>query len=183
MELALQLDLSGLDLALGRITEALRPDAPGPFQNACVNALDYLMQWEQERYEQFSEGGGDWPDLAPSTKLKRAYKQGYRRGRHPRGEETALEQVASWQFPILIDTGTLFESLTSASGFHEYVFEADGVSSVTNVPYGVYHQLGGSIPGRPPQRQFIVEPPEWMLAPAGQLIAAGIEESFGAAAL
>lgn len=161
--------------------EALRPDVAGPFQDSLIAGLGTIMDWEETRFLEFSEGNGDWPDLAPSTKLRRAYKQGYRRGRHPRGEPTALEKASNMFFPILRDTEALLESVPVGGPDNEIVIEADGVTSQSTIPYGHYHQEGGSIAGRPPQREFIVIPPAEILATVGKQIAAGIGAAIAAA--
>lgn len=174
----LQTDPAAISQATGQITEALRPDLPGPFHDALIRALDELMAWEQQRYDTFAFGGGDWPDLAPSTKLKRAYKSGWRRGRHRRGEQTALDLAAQMHFPILQDTLTLYSSLRYGNEYSELQFDAETAAQVTVDPKGRYGQFGGSVPGRPPQRQFVVPPPAEVIVAVTPGIVAGATASI-----
>lgn len=83
-----------------------------------------MSEIEQEQFE--SHGHGDWPPLAEST-LR--YKQGP---------------------DMMVESGDLKSSLVdpgraAESGPRQMVWSTD-------VPYAHYHQEGGSVPGRPPQR-------------------------------
>ena len=82
---------------------------------------------ERSRFD--SEGHGDWPPLAEST---RRYRDGQ---------------------PLLVQTGALRESLVNPGQ------AADTgplrMSWGTDVPYAHYHQDGGTIAGRPPQRKIL----------------------------
>ena len=176
MDILIQADPVSLEAASGKLLNAMVPANPGPFQDGLSDALGVLMAWEQERFSAYSDGQGDWPDLSPSTKLKRLYKTGYRRGRHPRGEQTALEVASGRRFPILRDTDTLFESLMMNRPYHQMVFTEISAASQTTVPYGSYHQFGGTIPGRPPKREYIVTPPDAVL----QSVAPAIAQGYGA---
>lgn len=160
------------------ITAALRPSNPSPVQDGYAKALDVLMDWEAERFLVFSGHGGDWPDHAPSTKLAKAYKHGYHRGRHRRGEITAIEEVLGWEFPLLRETDALIESLKAGSPDHERIYTDESAIAQSNIWYGHFHQDGGDTPGRPPQRQFIIEPPEEVLLAAGVPIGEGLASVF-----
>ena len=109
----------------------------GAFRHALENLLPLWRRFEPTMdeivEEQFdSHGHGAWPGLAEST----------------------LQQKAAHGFPLdpLIRTGTLkgsFEAL--AMGAEEFIYG-------TNVEYAHWHQDGGYVSGRPPQRQVIPEP-------------------------
>lgn len=90
---------------------------------------------ESRRFQ--AEGPG-WLPLAESTQADRA-----RSGYGP-------------QHPILVRTDTLALSLTrpdqQGSVYRE---EPEGFFVGTNVPYAHWHQTGGTIAGRPPQRQLV----------------------------
>jgi hypothetical protein len=170
---------SGVDAFEASAVSKWRPDQGGAFQDGLNRALDIMFDWETERFAQFSAHGGDWPDHAPSTKLKLAYATGWRRGRHPRGEPTALEMVTSMEFALLRRTDDLFDSMSSASANHERVFTPTTATGQSTVWYGNYSQSGGAIPGRPPVRQYVVTPPQDVLDAAAIAIAEGMAAAVG----
>lgn len=86
-----------------------------------------------------SHGAGAWPELAEST-LERKRAHGF-----------SLE-------PLRTDDrqGSLYDTLVDPQLAAD-VGERQLVWS-TGVPYAGFHQDGGSVPGRPPQRQVIPDP-------------------------
>lgn len=91
-----------------------------------------MSQVEQERFD--SEGHGQWQPLAAST-IRERVALGFGEG------------------PILQRTRTLADSLidpnrAARTGPRQMTYGTD-------VPYAHYHQDGGSIPGRPPQRPIL----------------------------
>lgn len=103
-----------------------------------------------------SAGGGEWPDLAPSTKLRR-YRQAGGRFRRTKGVSRMdrLRQVASIPFPILYITGHFYSSLTPGEPDAYMAQTPDSIKVGTRVPWAHYHQTGGR---RLPQRRFLHEP-------------------------
>ena len=87
---------------------------------------------EQARFD--SQGHGEWPALAPST-VEQRLRLGFGAG------------------PILHRTGDLRDSLVdpnraAQTGPRHMIWG-------TSVPYAHWHQDGGSVPGRPPQRVIL----------------------------
>lgn len=94
---------------------------------------------EMERGWFESHGQGAWPDLAESTlRQKRAHGH-------------SLE-------PLRTDDrqGSLYDTLVDPQLAAE--IEGDRLVWSTGVPYAHFHQDGGTVPGRPPQRQVIPDP-------------------------
>jgi len=109
----------------------------GAFRRAL---FDFSSLWERFKpimgeieAEQFaSSGRGAWPPLAESTVARKGH-----------GE-------------ILVDTGALKASLLDPNE----AMHIAGMSAWygTEVEYAHWHQTGGTIAGRPPQRQVIPDP-------------------------
>jgi len=131
----------------------LRGAGNGPIRRAMRRWGVRYRGFAQERFDVFSKGGGDWPDLAESTKAGR---------RHGHGPGSG--------FSILRDTNTLFSAL-------DPIFVGNPGQYQQDVPYGIrvgyggpgkhpdgqatiwdiarFHDTGG---GRLPQRKLIVPP-------------------------
>lgn len=92
---------------------------------------------EQRWFE--SEGGGAWPALAESTLARKA----------------ALGYSAK---PLRTDDRpeSLYRTLVDPNQAARV--EASRLVWETDVPYAHWHQDGGTVPGRPPQRQVIPDP-------------------------
>jgi|GEM_PF-3269652 len=139
----------------------------GGFENAQAAYLGAM----RKRFSSASHGDGTWPDISPSTKLKRYYKAG---GRFKRTKGITrmdrLRQIASVPFPILYDTGLLYTSLYPGSPGNILAESPDSISAGSDVPYAVYHQLGG---GRLPQRSILVTPTQEILDQMTAPITAG----------
>lgn len=94
---------------------------------------------EMERRWFDSHGNGGWPALAESTLERKA------------AEGLSLEPLRTDDRP-----GSLYDTLTDPQlaaepGPTRFVWS-------TGVPYAHWHQDGGTVPGRPPQRQVIPDP-------------------------
>jgi phage gpG-like protein len=89
-----------------------------------------MSEFETEWFA--SEGEGSWPPLADSTLRQKT------------GSE------------MLVETGTLKRSLTDAGQAARTT--ARTMEWATDVAYAGFHQTGGYVPGRPPQRQVIPDP-------------------------
>lgn len=87
---------------------------------------------EAERFD--SEGYGEWPPLAESTIRDRA-RRGFAAG------------------PILQRTRNLRDSLVDPARASRTTPRT--MTWGTDVDYAIFHQDGGSIPGRPPQRTVL----------------------------
>jgi hypothetical protein len=108
------------------------------------------------RFDIFSRGGGDWKPLAQST-IK---------GRKHKGKNNARSPAS-----ILRDTGTLFRSLSIGHPANIMRKRGDtfeyGIGGPMEHPgskstvgrIAAYHQAGGAVPNRPPQRKILVAPP------------------------
>lgn len=110
----------------------------GAFQAALVMEMDKLFEafkpvmgaLESEWFD--SNGHGEWPELAPSTVARKGHAT------------------------ILVDTGDLRASLVDPGR----AMQIHGTSAEygTDVEYAHWHQDGGYVAGRPPQRQVIPDP-------------------------
>jgi len=109
----------GVDLDFGPFVDAMRQlEAAGAGVAAEVTPViaELLVSSVLEVFEKEGAvpGGAAWPDLAPSTKEKRAKRQ------------------ASGVFKILQDSGVMVGSITPYS-------EAMAAEAFSNVPYAGYH--------------------------------------------
>lgn len=86
-----------------------------------------------------SHGDGAWPELAPAT-VKQKAARGFT------ADPLRTDDRPESLYQTLIDP-----QKAARVEAHALIWE-------TTVPYAGYHQDGGSIPGRPPQRQVIPDP-------------------------
>lgn len=122
-----------------------------------IEAARAYMLAMRTRFFQASRGDGTWKDLAPSTKLKRALKSapGVIRSGTAKGQRAA-DVAAGLRFPILYDTGRLFNSLRPGGpGYVERFVNPLTIRVGTSVPYAQYHQFGTI---RMPQRTVLDVP-------------------------
>jgi phage gpG-like protein len=138
---------------------------PGPLRDFYSQASARYLGFIRARFVRASRGDGTWKPLALYTKLKRLEKLQPARLRQlmkttsaTSREEQLIELANSRPFPILRDTGILFNSLTSGSPGGVQQFAQDEVTVGTNIKYAGYHQFGGTVPGHPPQRTILVPP-------------------------
>lgn len=138
---------------------------PGPIRDFYTVAAARYLAFVRARFIRASRGDGTWKPLALATKIKRLQKIAPARLRqfiHVTPGRTRAEQLANLAgtrpFPILRDTGLLFNSLTSGAPGSVRQYGQDSVTVGTNIKYAGFHQNGGTIPGRPPQRTILVPP-------------------------
>lgn len=133
-----------------------------PFRVALVRAAAIYLAFIRARFLKFSAGQGDWKPLAELTKRLRLAKVSpgrFRQIARETGHKDRASQVAalladSSRFPILRDTGLLFNSLTAGAPGSVLTQLADGLEAGTAVWYGVRHQQGIGVP----KREFLVDP-------------------------
>lgn len=70
MDISLSIDASRINQALERLAEA--DLSTGPIGHGLDNAGMIYLGFTRRRFDALSKGGGEWPDLAYSTKLQRA---------------------------------------------------------------------------------------------------------------
>jgi hypothetical protein len=126
-------------------------------------------------YKQFNKGEITRPELEKKLKVARRTQQQWIKkayGMKIRGARR-LEGMPITGVSILRDTGTLFRALSIGQSGNivnrtstsvEYGIGGAAVhpnaKGVTIGKLASYHQNGGTIPGRPPQRQILVMPPD-----------------------
>lgn len=125
-----------------------------------------ILTFTRRRFENLSRSGGsgEWPDLAPATKRARLTKTKTQRQRLDRQARQAgvrrrdllADAIRAAKLPILVDTGTLRNSLS--------IIRVDrrAVSVGTAIHYAAAHQYGRRhLPIRrivaPPDRQTLEE--------------------------
>jgi phage gpG-like protein len=133
-------------------------------RDATGESAERYMAAMRSRFSQAAGGDGTWKDLEPSTKLARLRKAGVRSNRDKRlSHAEQLAAASARRLPILMDTGTLFASLNrGAPGSLDEATMRQLVRG-TNVRYAHWHQTGGTIPRRPPQREIFVNPTGYLL--------------------
>lgn len=169
--ISLKLDASQLEKFGRALDQEINRSGTGrrPMHEALVAAALRYMAFIRRRFATQSRGGGEWPNLSPSTLARRRSGAGVQGRAAVRRSNQALSArgVSSvGRAAILRDTGTLANSTTN------YATEqlTDGVRVGSEVQYGKYHQEGGKNPGRPPRRAIFVDPdPTTMDAIRGQL--------------
>ena len=162
MEASINIDEAALLAGVGRVIGSFTPSTPGPFQDAMGEALGYLMDEQQSFFMQESEemGMGEiWPDLAIFTKKHRAIQAG-------------VKYFPGIRFPILYETGKLYNSLAQRNPGNLLTFTEESATQATSISYAAQHQLGNF--GHPPQRQFIFPPTAEQLDMAKSIITGGM---------
>ena len=109
----------------------------GPAMNALRKSwAARYSKFARKRYAAQSRGGGDWPDLAPSTKKQRrgpASSRRPKRGRRNQLSARTTTRGGGRVFAILRDTDTLYNALTiGAAG-----------NLIAGIPAGVRFGFGG----------------------------------------
>jgi hypothetical protein len=176
-----KLDLTGLRNFEATIKGQLSGTGAGPVAVAVRQWGIVYRSYVQERYDKFSKGGGDWPDLAESTKRKR------RKGKPKKG--AGGEKVAE-KYSILRDIGLLFNVLSP-------VFASAPGAIQEDIPFGVkvgfggpsahpgskatiadiasFHQYGAGVP----KREIIVAPSVAVVAQMSDLMQAALTKLAG----
>lgn len=136
-----------------------------PMDNLFKQIAARYLAFIRRRFVKFSRGGGDWKDLARSTKLARRHKfkkKGRRRSKHLIGKTLELGR-----FAILRDTSTMFNALSLGSpgnlykkirhgirvGFGGPARHVGGKATIADI--AGFHNKGK---GKLPKRRIIVEP-------------------------
>lgn len=180
MEASFSFDFSALEEFLTSAATSLESGTEDPdIRVGLENAQALYLAEERQRYSVSSRGGGEWPDLAPSTKLQRYYQAG---GRFPRQKGVRhadrLSQVSGLPFPILYITGDLYTSLYPGEPNNIFETTRDSVKAGTQDFKAIYHQSGGS---RLPQRQILHMPTEELLAQMSEPILIGLRNMMAKA--
>jgi len=125
-EISVDVDLSGLHQFWARVDAELNNQRTGPVEKAIKQWGVRYRSFVQERFDKFSKGGGDWPQLAASTLARR------RKGKRPKGKGTVEAVKAS----ILRDMGILFAVLAP-------VFSGKPGALQEHIPFGIRVGFGG----------------------------------------
>lgn len=159
-EVHVHLDLSPIDKLLKRLSGSqLKP----LLTQWIVRYSAFVRSW----FVKNSRGGGEWPDLAESTKKHRAHKKAARvQARREGNKVTTRGAEATRVFAILRDTGVMFNGLSigGSGNLTEYSkfavkFGLAAVkhpgSNATIQQIVAYHNEGGK---RLPKRVVLREP-------------------------
>jgi len=123
--------------------------------------LAMYSSYVRQQFQRNSRGGGEWPDLAESTKRARAKKKAAKR-------KLKGANITERKFAILRDSGILFNALSiGVSGNYAKIMK-DGVQygfapvqhgsdSATIQEIATFHDEGGKN-GRPPKREILKVP-------------------------
>jgi len=118
-----------LGVLIDVVLQAAGDAADGPYTQALDECIGLIQNWEREMYlGQHGPDGTAWAPLSPVT--------------IDRKEHSA----------ILVDTGRMFESLTTPNGTEDTVWITGPtwLTFGTEVPYAQYHQTGTKrMPARP----------------------------------
>jgi hypothetical protein len=150
-----------------KLAAAVRAGGIGPLRPYYRRAGAAYLAFVRRRYIRAGRGDGTWPDLSPFTKYRRLWKRkntrpaanaAMRAARASGNVRSGLAAaLAGHKFTILQDTSTLFGSLTEGSPGNVLNYTANGIAVGTAVRYGKHHQHP-LVPGKPPERKFLVEP-------------------------
>ncbi len=144
-------------------------DAPrtGPVDTMLKQWGSRYLAFLRRRFTAFSTGGGDWPDLAPSTKKARRGPQRRKKARRKSGSAKTTTRGSGQRFAILRDTGTLLAALNVGApgnkcdrvpngieaGFGGPARHPKGKATIADIAR--FHNEGS---GDLPQRRIIVPP-------------------------
>lgn len=145
------IDGRAVDDFFDRLADATDLTSGSAFADGMLEAADIYMQSMRERFDLYSERGGDWPEHAPSTQRRRG-----------RGA------------PILIENGDLRASLERDGENHVLEIERDVIREGTNDPKAPFHQHGTD---RMPERAILDGPTQMTLDEMKHAGAAGLAAS------
>lgn len=134
-----KVDLSGLERYAAVVQADLRGGGNGPIRAGLRQWGGRFRAFLRERFVEFSRGGGDWPDLADSTKKARMHARAG--ARDSAGRLIGKGAAKGRTFAILRDTGTLLNAL-------DVTFSSKPGQLQEDIPFGVRVGYGG--PGRYP---------------------------------
>lgn len=184
MLVSLQVNPETTAATFARVADAFSPATSPAMASGMTQGLGVLMDWEQERYREFSTGAGDWPDLAYVTKRERLRRNnafgGAKKARGMSGK-AEYELIMDMQLPILIDTGRAYNSLQQGQPDNEIIVDQNSVTQQSVVPYLWKHMYGPMAQAGLPVRKPIVPPSREALAAAAIPIANGMRAAIAAA--
>lgn len=151
MLMSSKIDAAPLDDFLDRLGDATDLDSGSAFAHGMLEAADIYMGSMRERFDLYSERGGDWPEHALSTQRKRG-----------RGA------------PILIENGDLRASLERDGANHLLETDSDTIREGSTDPKAHYHQHGTS---RMPERAILDGPTQMTLDAMKQAAVTGLLET------
>jgi hypothetical protein len=179
MQIAAVPDTSPFSRFTGRLAADLAAPLRDPaVRGGAVEAVEVYLGGMRRRFASASHGDGTWPDLAPSTKLKRLRDAGLRYKREK--GVTRLDRLrfaAGVPLPILYVTGNLYSSLVPGEAGNVFDVLSDRIRAGSAVPYARYHQQGG---GRLPRRSILVDPDAALLGQMSAPIVKGYASRVGA---
>lgn len=140
-----------LDDFLDRLADATDLTSGSAFAGGMLEAADIYMQSMRERFDLYSERGGDWPEHAPSTQRRRG-----------RGA------------PILVENGDLRASLERDGENHLLEVEPDVIREGSTDPKARFHQHGTE---RMPERAILDGPTQMTLDEMKHAAASGLAAS------
>lgn len=122
-------EFDGLETLIDVVLDAVADAADGDYTEALDHSIEILQGFEQRLYmEQRDPSGNAWKPLALSTVLRKEHGA------------------------ILVDTGRMYESLTTPNGTADTIWETGDtwLRFGTSVPYARFHQTGTRrMPARP----------------------------------
>lgn len=177
--IGLNIDTSAFDRMVSRLASSVNAGTTNPnLRNGAQAGMQVYMGAMRRRYSAASGNDGTWPDIKPVTKLKRFYKAGGKMGR-VKGSK-AVDRIASVPYPILYDSGKLYNSMVPGEAGNIFEVLTDRVRSGSAVSYAKYHQTGGA---RLPQRAILVQPAAevvaQMVAPVREGLVRVVSEASG----
>jgi len=132
MDAQIDIDTDDFNRFCDQMIDSLDPSQGGAMETAVLDSMDAYFSAERERFDVYSERGGDWAEHAPSTIRKRGAGA-----------------------TILIEHGDLRESMNRDGGAHVIEVTPDGVVEGTINPVAHYHQSGTK---NMPAREILDEP-------------------------
>lgn len=161
----ISLDFSRVYDAIDALSECVSGGyAFGPIRDAGEKTIALYSAEEREHFMENSHGGGGWPDLARSTKVKR-WRQAGNKG-------TPTLDVMSLPFPILYITGELYSSLTANVTGNILEYNSDQIIYGTSIFHAVFHQQGTPTE---PMRLILLDPQENTLQEIADLHAQALQ--------
>lgn len=160
MNIRISINTAAYDALLKRATDNLPLTAGGPHYAGMLEASDIYHQSQRDRFASASEEDGTWKPLAPSTVKQHA-------------------AIGDSPPHILHLTGDLEDSLQRSHEDHVLEITDNSVIEGTNNEYAHFHQTGGDVAGRPPQRTVYVPPESNILDDMKTAIVRGIADTLG----
>lgn len=193
--MSVTVDLSPLVRFRATVSQDLRGSGQGPVRKALHTSAQIYRSFAQERFSQYSRGGGDWLGLSPSTLASRRRKSGGRlrtKSGRRRKFKTGASSSVSGRPGILWDTGTMIAALNVRFTGKPGAIEADipfgvrvGYGGQGSYPDGTsiadiaaFHQHGGR-GNRPPRREIIVDPDTATMRRMADVMEVGLQRAYG----